>query len=109
MNSPCTALDGSAGRGRRSSATPDAAIPAHAALCPCPAPRPHNRGSLGTAHVHPLAALVRAGQAKHGSMAGMAAAGREKEAKKERAAASKREAAEARRAALAEAAGVEIT
>lgn len=59
--------------------------------------------------MHPLAALVRAGQAKHGSVAGMAAAGREKEAKKERAAASKQEAAAARRTALGEAAGVQVT
>lgn len=70
---------------------------------------PFRRGSLGTAHVRALAGLVRAAQAKHGSLEGMEAAVAEKAAKKERAAASKQEAADARRAALAEAAGVQIT
>lgn len=69
-------------------------------------PRQH-RGSLGTAHIHSLSGLVRAAQAKHGSVEGMAAAVREKVAKRERAAASKLEAAAARRQALADAAGLQ--
>ena len=73
-----------------------------------PIHQPHpRRGSLGTAHIHPLSGLVRAAQAKHGSVEGIAAAVRERAAKRERAAASKQEAAEARRQALAAAAGLE--
>ncbi|PRW44489.1 small GTP-binding [Chlorella sorokiniana] len=66
-----------------------------------------SRGSMGTAHIHALTALVRTAQAKHGSLEGMAAVVREKAAKRERAAASKQEAAAARRQALAAAAGLE--
>ena len=100
---------GQAVHGRGSRQARQAELQPHCAYqLAAPLPPPSS-GSLGMAHVHPLAALVRTGQAKHGSVEGMAAAERQKTAKKERAAASKQEAAAARRAALGEAAGVQVT
>jgi hypothetical protein len=61
------------------------------------------RGALGTAHVYPLADLLAAARAKHGSVHGMAAEGRAKAARAEQRRRGVQDAAARRRQALQEA------
>ncbi|KAL4458933.1 hypothetical protein ABPG75_013798 [Micractinium tetrahymenae] len=62
-----------------------------------------SRGALGTSHLYRLADLVAAARAKHGSVAGMEAAGRAKADKAEQRKQSAADAAEARRQELVDA------